>query len=228
MISGHGVTEITLEKLVSCITSEPGVSGLPEKKIFNTAVRALKAAEFFYKIRFLEITGISSAEILLESISIKSKIIAGLFNNTSAGGRALVFCVTLGNAFDEISLSESTDLTESFLFDIAGSCMLSYYLDRLSDNLKSDAGEIKRDLIFSKPVMPGSCGWDLEKGLGSLYDELMPDDIFVHLKDGMMTPKKSMIGVFFESEALRDVEPCGWCDRPGLCCKSRFRNKTGG
>lgn len=228
MLSGHGSKDISLEKLVSCLTSEPGVSGLPEKKIFNTAARAFKAAGFFHKIRYLDIAGISSDEILFETISIKSKILSGLFNNTPAKGRAVIFCVTLGHAFDEISIAESEDITESFLFDIAGSFMLSYYLDILADNLRENVDGGKRDLILSKPFMPGSCGWDLEKGLESLFGELKPEDISVKLRDGMMQPKNSMVGVFFESGALKDVEPCSWCETRELCCRNRYVNKTGG
>jgi cobalamin-dependent methionine synthase I len=121
------------------------------------------------------------------------------------------FALTLGDQLDElVARAQRSSLAEALVLDAAGSFLVEHYAGLLEESLEKDLS--RQGLLLSASFSPGYCDWDLRQGQEELFRFLSPQDIGIDLHDsGMMSPVKSMTGIFVASPEMPERTPCGLC-----------------
>ncbi len=178
--------------------------------------------------RWVAVKGVQGEIVFLETFDERREahLHVGIHANLMQDAeRALVHCVTIGDALDQFvaKLNRSGKLLDAYLMDVVGVVALAKVSEVACNYAEKEA--ISRDWGVGALLGPGSLkGWSLEdqKELCSL---LPLDKIGVSMNEaGVFIPFKSasgMIGIGPGYESKNVTYVCRYCDFAGTCGREK-------
>ncbi len=207
--------------------------GYPNLNAIKTAIRGMvvdisvsvtkeAAPTFLFKSEWIE--SCSTNGFHATGLRIKSRNWGRIACLLEGPRQVCCFALTLGAPSEAIimELSEQS-IMQAFIWDALCSTLAEYYADQAEIFLAHQYAE--KGLSITRRFSPGYCDLHLFQGQKEIFQFCHPEAIGIRLSGaGLMTPRKSITGMFLGAEKVPQRLPCRFCSR--ICIHRRIPEQT--